>query len=511
MDGGPAAHVDIIVDDRPMRALPGESVRLVARRHGIAIPGLCDIEGIEPLESCLLCVVQVQGERHHRPSCSAVARPGMVVRPDTEAVQRSRRVAMELLFSDHFGECMAPCELACPAGWDVPGFMRALAAGQTAESAAAARSGLALPAVLGRICNAPCERACRRDEDDEALGIRELHRFASEAALPTAPPTGRRVAVIGAGPAGLAAASRLLEYGHGCTIYDSHARAGGSLCAVAEDELPAAELDAEVARILAAGAVFEPGRRVDGTRLDRLREDFDAVVVAVGTDGMAGLGAARGKRRRDEPTWTTPWPDVFAAGAAAGRAGLAIRVVASGLDTAKAVHHHLLGKPAPGRSLSVRYGKLDEAIRRTVFGDVAMRTEPAKPGPVDAGRAAAEAALCLQCGCRGSAVCGLRDQGAALGSSGRRVPGDMRLVARDDSHPAIVFEPHKCILCGACVAVDEAIGQGPGIAIQGRGFHARVAGPADMPLADALDEASALACADACPTRAMRRRAPFEG
>lgn len=513
-------QVHLTIDGRDVVAATNETVLAVARRLGVHIPTLCSIEGLEPLVSCYLCLIEVEGHDDHLPACDTRVTDGMKVRTASLELELARRMALELLLSDHVGECEAPCELACPTGWDIAAYMLNLPGLDRVEAQRLARDGLALPATLGYVCNAPCERACRRAEQDDAVQIRALHRFSGERVAGLLPEgarslpevkstTGQRVAVVGAGPAGLAAAFKLLQAGHACTIFEQRATPGGSLGALPESELPAAVLRAEIAVIEAMGARFVTGWRLQGLlALDELRAAHDAVLLALGEEGLAEADLPlSGPRVADPETRLTRIDGVFAAGAMAGRGGLAVRAVADGFTAAWAIDHLLLeGRPeGKARQAVVRYGKLPEPERVALLS-LSLNKGARGAGVPDADGAAREAQRCLICGCRGGHDCTLRSLTTELGANPRRFRGPRRPMRTDDSHPAVIYHAHKCVLCGACVALSEQSGHPVGLTSIGRGFETRVGAPFDLPWAEAIDTETALRCAEVCPSAAIRRR-----
>ena len=161
----------LVIDNREVTVPAGATILEAARRAGIEIPTLCHLEGLPPETSCMVCVVKVRRPDRLVPSCGAPAEDGMVVESETDEVREARRDALELLLSDHLGDCEAPCQTICPASLDIPRMLRHIAAGEVREAYALARDALVLPATLGRICPAPCEKGCRRGERDEALAI----------------------------------------------------------------------------------------------------------------------------------------------------------------------------------------------------------------------------------------------------------------------------------------------------------------------------------------------------
>ena len=188
------------------------------------------------------------------------------------------------------------CQWACPAHTDVPGYIRLIAQGRFDDAYLLNRESNVFPGILGRVCDRPCEPACRRTRvDGNPVAICRLKRVASDLKgdiaefLPHAPTlkNGKRVALIGAGPASLAVANDLLPLGYDVTIFEKYDRAGGLMRAnIPEFRLPAEVLDAETQVIIDMGAVVRYDSPVESMR-DLLAQDFDAIFV--------GVGAPKGK------------------------------------------------------------------------------------------------------------------------------------------------------------------------------------------------------------------------
>ena len=185
---------------------------------------------------------------------------------------------------------LPPCNAACPAGEDIQGW---LSHGEAGEYEAAWRALVRdnpLPAVMGRVCYHPCETACNRAEIDEAVGINSVERFLGDVAIdkgwtfdPPTTATGRRVLIVGAGPAGLAAAYHLRRFGHEVTIREAGPLAGGMMrFGIPKYRLPRDVLDAEVKRITQMGVELILNAKVDD--IERAMRDgrYDAAFLAVG-------------------------------------------------------------------------------------------------------------------------------------------------------------------------------------------------------------------------------------
>ena len=291
--------ITLTIDGRRVTVEAGSTVLDAAKWLGIRIPTMCHVPGIEPAASCFLCAVQIEGRRTLSPSCAMPAAEGMVVATDSADVRTVRKMALELLLSDHAGECVAPCAAKCPAGLDIPGFVNGIATGDARHAMQVIGDRLVLPGSLGRICPRLCEQGCRRCDLDQGLAIGALHRYAADRDRasgapylpPRAPATGKRVAMVGAGPAGLAAAWYLQRKGHACTLFDSHPLPGGMLrYGIPAYRLPKDALDAEIAGLRTLGAQFRMSSQWgEGFTLAGLREVYDAVFLAIGAQHAQGL------------------------------------------------------------------------------------------------------------------------------------------------------------------------------------------------------------------------------
>jgi formate dehydrogenase (NADP+) beta subunit len=189
-------------------------------------------------------------------------------------------------------EDLLPCKTACPARIDVPGYVRMIAQGRRDAAHAIIREKVPLAGVLGRVCMHPCEEACRRGQVNQPIAICALKRYAADGAPGRwkqagrrAPDTGKNVAVVGAGPAGLTAAFYLRKKGHAVTVFEAQSQAGGMLrFGIPEYRLPRPVLDDELQSIWDAGVEFKPNQTLgQDFTLESLRQNgFEAVFLGVG-------------------------------------------------------------------------------------------------------------------------------------------------------------------------------------------------------------------------------------
>jgi len=195
----------------------------------------------------------------------------------------------------------SPCQNACPAGVDVPGYTALIADGRYVDAYNLIRQENPLPSVCGRICTRPCESKCRRAMTDEAIAICDLKRFAADYACKheqgaftgeVAPKNGKRVSIIGAGAAGLTCGHYLARLGYGVDIYESQDVPGGVLAyGIPEYRLPMDVLQREISFIEQEGVIIHLGKTVGkDITFDQLRENSDAVFIAVGTQSPYKVG-----------------------------------------------------------------------------------------------------------------------------------------------------------------------------------------------------------------------------
>jgi len=186
--------------------------------------------------------------------------------------------------------CKAACVDACPVHTNVLGYLRHIKEGRFADAYALIRATNPFPSVCGRVCYAPCEATCNRGQVDASVAIRELKRFAADQSdpesleVPQVQKTGKKAAVIGAGPAGLAAGLDLALDGHDVTIYESSPEPGGMMrYAIPEYRLPKAELAREIACIEKAGVAIRCGVEVGrDVSIEEVRQGADALFIAAG-------------------------------------------------------------------------------------------------------------------------------------------------------------------------------------------------------------------------------------
>ncbi len=507
----------LTIDQQTIKVDQDAVILDAARKLNINIPTLCYLQDHALYTSCMICVVQDRRTGKMVPACSTPVEEGMEIETENEAIGQRRRDILELLFSEHVGDCEGPCRQICPARMDIPGMIRLIQASKPDQALGVAAEALVFPGILGYICPAPCVKGCRRAEYDHGVAIAGLHRRLAEEQereLPTcAEPMEDQVHIVGAGPAGLSAAYALSLAGVICHVYDDHEQTGGMLrYGVANDTLPRSILNRELHMLEKLPITFHLGVKVgESVAVQSLAEQGKALVLAAG-QGVDDLGQALGLEKStrglslDPATHATSRAGVFAVKPSRGAKHMAVRAVAAGCSIADA----LLGwlrrqKPdVTTKRFNCAIGRLKQGEIDNLLPDAAnrQRAQDAMKLPL-----LDEAHRCLLCDCLKANDCRLRELAERYGLQRNTLKrNDRPLIHKIRQHPDVVYEPGKCIKCGICVRLSEGRKEPLGMSFIGRGFDTRI----DVPFKEPLDQGmttSAELCVTSCPTAALAKQA----
>ena len=291
--------VNLTIDNIPVSVEEGTTVLAAAAKAGIEIPNLCFREELKPYGACGVCVVEVEKCPKLLRACATKATDGMVVRTTGERALKARKLALDLLMGDHDGDCIGPCKLNCPAHTDCQKYVKEIAEGRFADAVSTIMEVFPLPASIGRVCPHPCETACRRKHVEAPISIAHLKYFAADQVrkdgtahpISVAPATGKKVGIVGGGPAGLTAAFKLVQKGHDVTVVDQMPEMGGMLrYGIPEYRLPKSVLKIETDAIAALGVKYINNFKIGRDEsFESFRARFDAVIVANGAWRSAAM------------------------------------------------------------------------------------------------------------------------------------------------------------------------------------------------------------------------------
>ena len=510
--------IQITIDHKIIEVEEGTRVVTAARQAGIEIPTMCHDDRLEHFTSCMLCMVKDAVTHRMFPSCSVFATQGMDIITEDDELKETRQVALELLLSEHVGDCEAPCQITCPAHMNIPLMNRLLAAGKFEEALKVVKKDIALPAVLGRICPAPCESACRRKSIDGAVSICLLKRSAGDHDVHYVPEvalsSGSMVAIIGAGPSGLSAAYYLQQQGHQCVVFEKNALPGGSLLTAYSDELlPKDILKKEISLIEEAGVTFELNHPIYHEEFNRMLQVFDSVLIACGKEekdlSAWGIELSPTGIKVEKKIFQTSIEKVFATGNAVKPIKLAIQSLGQGKEAAFSVDQFLNKQVITGEPerFNSRFGKLfdteySEYLKESV---PYSRVDPSgsKANGFTDEEVKREAARCLHCDCRKLDSCKLRQYAELYAANQKHFAYDERkAIQKHIQNETVIYEPAKCIKCGICVRLTSKYKEKYGLAFIGRGFDVVIDVPFNEDLKQGLTETAEMV-ANACPTGAL--------
>lgn len=515
--------INIKINSKEIAVPEGTTILDAAKSMGLDIPTMCFLHGNTNHPSCMICVVKDNHSGMLYPSCAMPAGQGMDIETNSDEVINARREALELLLSDHVGDCEAPCRVACPAFMNIPQMNRLIAKGDFLNALRIVKEEIAIPGILGYICSAPCEKVCRRKQVDSTLSICMLKRFTALNHSEDKSPyfstnklqTGKKIAIIGAGPAGLSCALHLLMLGYSVKLFDSHSEAGGSLLNLPENQLPKEVLKEEIKIIQDLGAEFNLTKKITPESFNiEIKPLFDVAIFAIGEiDKLNPVDFGFKYNEKGivvSEDFMVSDSGIFACGSAIRPLKMAVKAVAQGKEVAFSVNDFLGQKSVEKKyeTFNSRFGLLQEAEIFEYLKEAENKGEGVKPkgGALvgfTADEAIAEAKRCMHCDCRKPNTCKLRNYANEYSIDRKKYAlGTRSTLKKYLQHNEVVYEPEKCIRCGLCIEITSRQMEKVGLTYIGRGFDVRVQVPFNLELTEALTE-TAMDCAKACPTGAI--------
>ncbi len=290
-------RIKVTVNGKETEVYGGLTILQSLQQEGIHIPHLCyDIRLKRANGNCGLCEVELEEDGkvvRSVKSCQTPIKEGMNIITSSHHLEAYRRVRLEQLLSDHNADCTAPCVMTCPAHIDIQFYLMHVEAGNFEAALKVIKQRNPFPVACGRVCPHPCEAQCRRNLVDEPVAINYVKRFAADWDMASgnpyvpkkADPTGKKIAIIGAGPSGLTAAYYSAINGHDVTVFERHSQPGGMMrYGIPEYRLPKARLDQEIDVIKALGVKIICEKNLGTSiHLEDLHKNFDAVYLAIGS------------------------------------------------------------------------------------------------------------------------------------------------------------------------------------------------------------------------------------
>lgn len=288
------SKIKVTVNGREMEVYDNLTILQALIQEDIQIPHLCyDMRLTRSNGNCGMCVVEINGDNRAVKSCQTPIKAGMSIVTKSDRLEAYRKIRLEQLLSDHNADCVAPCVTTCPANIDIQTYLHQVSNGNYEAALRVIKDRNPFPSACGRVCPHPCEAKCRRNLIDTPVAINHVKRFVADWDMAREQPwlprknaaTGKKIAVIGAGPSGLATAYYSAINGHEVTVFERQSHAGGMMrYGIPEYRLPKQTLDKEIDIIKKLGVKIVTGKTL-GThiRLEDLQADFDAVYLAIGS------------------------------------------------------------------------------------------------------------------------------------------------------------------------------------------------------------------------------------
>jgi ferredoxin len=390
-----------------------------------------------------------------------------------------------------------------------------LLSGDINAAIAAIKRSLPLPATLGYICPAPCQKGCRRALLDNPVSIRQIHKAVAAYGIdhavsthnknPQPPAKSKSIAIIGSGPAGLSSAYFLADAGYKCTIFESRPQIGGSLRSqFDESTLPKKILDAEIDYIAKMGVTFITDNKISS--IDGIYDDYDAIVVATGLPESDkrpfGLECDAHGIKICHDTFAASRQKLFACGSIVRPVKLAARSAGQGKSLSIAVDRYLSGDEPVRKPFSMSTGHLSMEEIESLAGSIPYMNGQKSPIADIIG----DSTRCLACDCGKKDSCKLKGYAAQYAAHHLRyATGNRKQYTRQTYASGLVHEPGKCIACGKCVNITAQRNITPGLALTGRGSDVYISAPFGTPIDKAMGDALT-DCVAACPTGALSLR-----
>ncbi len=446
----------IKLNNKPIKVSGKESLIEIAQKEGYEIPFLCYNKNAKHKSSCMVCAVRNCTTGQIIPSCTTLPIDGMEIETDSEEIKQIRTLSLELLLSDHRADCEAPCKMACPGGLDIASMNRLYDAGKETEALELLRNTLVIPATLCHICNAPCEKICRRNDIDKAVAIREIKKnLVSKTILENISKpesNGKKIAIVGSDLAGLSAAHYLCRLGYEITLFEPQSQALNPY--IEAENIPIGTIEFEL------DCIRKTGVEIVLSCTNPSLDAFDGVISTI--------------HENPAPEWIR----------LTAKTKQPARLVSEGKKLAEQLH----------ASLSKSIINEDIENSKHFNSNYSRFTETEKKRITEQDNRHHYKSKCLYCDCDKKSYCKLRTYAMGYGIKNIRYSKDSSFDAlqRQHIHGNMWFEQAKCIRCGLCVYNSRN-----GFTFKDRGYDMQVV----LPEENKVNIKESLA--EICPTGAL--------
>lgn len=524
----------LTIDNQEIELEEATTIFHAAKKLGIEIPIMCYRDGYDYFTSCMMCTVKDQSSGKTHPACSALCADGMEIDTQCDEIMEHHKSTLELLLSEHVGDCEAPCQRLCSIHSEIPKMIREIKDDQFDDAIATVREDMAIPSILERFCTAPCEKGCRRAQYDDGVSIRHMTRFISDWDLkretPYIPPmrenSGKKIVIVGSGATGLATAYYLMREGHACTIIEKDEQLGGRLRSEEDYDQSLMEnwvIEGEVKVLKMMGAEFKTSYGLgDQVSLDALKADYQAVVLTcghIGNEALEAIGIPADEKKGikvDRKTALTEVEGVFAAGSITKAKMPILKAVQAAKDVAACasqyanevkidgiveMYNHMMGR--------LQEGEIDIFV--TGANPIARVTpDNLEVDGYNKADVQLEGERCMHCDCRASHDCSLRIYSDKYGAKQSMFKGEQRAkYDHVNENAGAVYESGKCIKCSLCVQITKEEDETYGFTFVGRGFNVTAGVSLDKTLWEGLEHV-ADKVVEACPTGALSTNEKYQ-
>jgi len=484
------SNITLTINGKKISAKQGDTILEVAQKAGESIPTMCHHPNLTHHSSCMLCIVKETNTKKIIPSCSHPAEDGMNIKTNSQEINNLRKEALELLLSEHIGNCYAPCTLSCPIKLEIPAILRAISQQNFQLAIKLLYDKLPLPNIISTLCPAPCQKGCRRKKIDSSLQIKKLHQLITNHNLQQTTPyqpisaktanKSQHIAIIGASIVGLSIAYFLQIKGYQCTILEKSSQVGGKLqLEIANNNLSDKILKQELTTLTNLGIKINCNQII---KLQKIQQKYAVIIMPKSEDNN--------KENQNIFCYTET-----------DNINTIIKEVSQAKKLAEQIEQKLQNTQIANKPFNSSMGAITNEELQLFLKEAKNNNQ--QQTITNLQQASQEAQRCLHCDCRKNQNCKLQEYAQKYHARAKQYSPKKRdnfVQIRENNN--IIFEPGKCIKCGICVRITEQEQEKLGISFINRGAKLTIATAFKQRLQDGMQKTTDK-CITACPTGAL--------